>query len=507
MKDGEVALPDVQTAQEAVKVWAAADPQLAMLLDAGVPSAQALTRWGLERLRANRSIDAATAFRAAVALSPGESAAWTNLGVALDRSGAIAESQLCFERSVSLHRQQPDAWLLLGLARKKQGDRSGAEAAYRVALEAEPTSAIVWQCLGLLKEVQRDYPAAIESFEACVRYGQPTAAIFGNLGKINYQVGRIAEAHDAFAAAVRLEPSNSHYVEMLRKARFLRDVVGGQPPSEALAVYRQAGKASDADAEGELVRWLDAASALLGSFGEIEAAVRLIQKRLELQPNSATARYLLSALLCEPGVDRSPAEYIVENFNAFAEGFDAKLVGVLGYDIPEKLCAAVRDATSQGHLYDALDAGCGTGLCGPLLRPLARTLTGVDLSSKMLAQATRRGVYDALFCEDLAEFLRRSEGQFDLIVAGDVLIYFGDLAPLFVLAARALTTGGLFAFSAERFVGDGYRLQPSGRFAHSPNYVRSNWGPAFVEEAFVDTTIRLEAKERVAGQLFVLRRR
>ena len=34
-----------------------------------------------------------------------------------------------------------------------------------------------------------------------------------------------------------------------------------------------------------------------------------------------------------------------------------------------------------------LDAGCGTGLCGPLLKPFAGRLDGVDLSPRMLAKA------------------------------------------------------------------------------------------------------------------------
>ncbi|MCX4239251.1 class I SAM-dependent DNA methyltransferase [Paraliomyxa miuraensis] len=54
---------------------------------------------------------------------------------------------------------------------------------------------------------------------------------------------------------------------------------------------------------------------------------------------------------------------------------------------------------------DVLDAGCGTGLCAPLLRPLARTLVGVDLSGKMLDQARRRGGYDELIEAELTEML------------------------------------------------------------------------------------------------------
>jgi predicted TPR repeat methyltransferase len=42
-----------------------------------------------------------------------------------------------------------------------------------------------------------------------------------------------------------------------------------------------------------------------------------------------------------------------------------------------------------------LDAGCGTGLYGPLLKWLGARLVGVDLSAGMLAEALKRKAYDS----------------------------------------------------------------------------------------------------------------
>ena len=70
-----------------------------------------------------------------------------------------------------------------------------------------------------------------------------------------------------------------------------------------------------------------------------------------------------------------------------------------------------------------LDAGCGTGLCGPLVAPYARRLTGVDLSAGMLAQAKEKNVYDELFKVELTEYLRDHTEAFDLIVSADTLVY------------------------------------------------------------------------------------
>ena len=58
-----------------------------------------------------------------------------------------------------------------------------------------------------------------------------------------------------------------------------------------------------------------------------------------------------------------------------------------------------------------LDAGCGTGLCGPLIAPYARRLVGVDLSERMLAQARARDVYDELVKGELTAYLGRLHGE------------------------------------------------------------------------------------------------
>src|SRR5207248_233908 len=87
-----------------------------------------------------------------------------------------------------------------------------------------------------------------------------------------------------------------------------------------------------------------------------------------------------------------------------------------------KPIAGVADAS-----LDVLDLGCGTGLCGALLRRWARTLVGVDLSPGMLEKARERGCYDRLEQGDLVAVMRTMPARsFDLIVATDVLIYIGD---------------------------------------------------------------------------------
>ena len=113
-----------------------------------------------------------------------------------------------------------------------------------------------------------------------------------------------------------------------------------------------------------------------------------------------------------------------------------------------------------------VDLGCGTGLCAPLFRPLARYMVGIDLSPGMLAIARQqRGhLYDALLQGDGAETLlslsaselrRRSRGSpstggsVDLVLAADVFVYVGELERTMRACAHVLRVGGLLAFTVE----------------------------------------------------------
>ena len=62
----------------------------------------------------------------------------------------------------------------------------------------------------------------------------------------------------------------------------------------------------------------------------------------------------------------------------------------------------------------------------------------------------------------------------DLVVACDVFIYLGDLAPVFAATSRVLVQDGVFAFTVEEGQADaGYDLLPTLRYAHSERYLRA----------------------------------
>jgi predicted TPR repeat methyltransferase len=173
----------------------------------------------------------------------------------------------------------------------------------------------------------------------------------------------------------------------------------------------------------------------------------------------------------------------------------------LGYQVPRLLYEAVAGA---GDDLDVLDLGCGTGLCGPLLRPIARHLVGVDLSPRMLSLAAARGLYDQLNCAELTEWLAACPA-FDLVVAADVLCYFGELDLAFAAVRAVLTPGGCFASSLEAGT-QPFVLRPHGRYQHQREYIEGSLGRAgFQDVRISQAVLRYERKDPVAGHIVVAR--
>lgn len=213
-------------------------------------------------------------------------------------------------------------------------------------------------------------------------------------------------------------------------------------------------------------------------------------------------------ILARLGLARAaaPASYVRALFDAYACDYDEHLTEELHYAAPAQLRALVVEhlAIEAGTVADL---GCGTGLCGLQFRDLATKLLGVDLSARMLQRARARACYDQLVEADVVDFLRRHKASFSLLVAADVLVYIGDLAPVFAAAAAALRPGGGFAFTVEGATGSRWRALRSGRYAHPVAYVQRLAAQARLEiVARRDAALRTQHGGPVAGDVWLLRK-
>lgn len=94
-----------------------------------------------------------------------------------------------------------------------------------------------------------------------------------------------------------------------------------------------------------------------------------------------------------------------------------------------------------------IDAACGTGLAGTMLRETADRLIGIDLSSEMITHAEHRAVYDTLICADMCDGLGQFDGDAQTVICLGATNYLDDLGRFLAGAAKALAPGGRLFFS------------------------------------------------------------
>lgn len=414
------------------------------------------------------------------------------------RAGTVADARALYGRALAWHRE---------------GRGDAAAQALLELLARWPREVDAMSLLAAV-EAQRGRPAEAERLLRNALALQPQrATLHHNLGNTLAAQGRMEEALACFERSTALRPDHTPTrVNIARALQALGRV------DDALAAIDAALAASPASADALMIRAGLLAEQARRPGADAMAHAHAVQAYRQAEAHGADAdmvRYALAALGADKAPPMSPAQYVRQLFDRYAPRFDEHLRDRLNYRTPEVLVAAAlaqvapeavgADAACPG--LAVVDLGCGTGLCGPLLRPAARRVVGVDLSARMLEGAAARG-YDELVCEDAVTYLDgQPAASFDLVLAADVVVYIGDLGPLAAAVRRALRPGGVFAFSAEAHDGIGYLLQPTRRYAHADAYVDAIAHAQGLEPvARHREVLREEHGTPVEGVLHVLRR-
>jgi predicted TPR repeat methyltransferase len=256
------------------------------------------------------------------------------------------------------------------------------------------------------------------------------------------------------------------------------------------------------------------------TLGHNEEAATAWRQCLDLDPNDHVGAKLdLARIGALPAEQATSENFSGALFDGYAERFDSHLVGTLQYQAPALLKEALARHCEQAdhplHFGTVLDLGCGTGLMGEAIREETDFLAGCDLSPRMIAKAqakTREGggpLYDKLATAGLTAFLAsRPDASADLIIAADVFVYLGDLAPCFHQSARVLKAGGLLAFTVQSHGGEGITVGQDRRFAHAEAWVREALVDAGLKPASVEPqSTRVDRGQPVPGLLIIAERR
>lgn len=384
-------------------------------------------------------------------------------GVAHFEAGRLEAAERCFTASLQRLPGRVSTRINLAAAWLRRGRAAEALAELEAVLAAEPQHLDAWvHRATALAELGRDAESLACADHVLGIDAADAGACFAR-GHALERLQRFDEARAAFGRAAALQPQQAgawHRLGLLQhRAGRLADALSSQDRVLALAPAHAAA-------------WSQRGM-LLQALGRDADAAAAFAHAIEHGADPELHRFFLAALGREAGPASAPRGYVRSLFDDYAEHFDHHLVEVLGYEAHQRLVAPL--TALQAQAFDsALDLGCGTGLCGPLLRPIVRRLQGVDLSQPMLDRAAARGVYDQLVCADLVELLRQTGERHDLVVAADVFIYVGDLAPVFAGVARVLRPGGVFCFTVEPADDDGppVTLHAQLRYAHSLPYLQ-----------------------------------
>jgi predicted TPR repeat methyltransferase len=430
---------------------------------------------------------------------------------------------------------QMRAFLALAMAKHREGELSEAERMYRQALRWEPDLPDPYHLLGVLAAQLNRPGDALPLFERAIALNPTVPEYHANYGNALIIAARIDEAAAAFANAISLRPDFPEALmnlatlrrnrgeldgaeQLLHRALVLRPewpeaqlnlanvALARQRFEEATTLFARSLKA-----EPNFVHAYEGFARAAARAGKVEEAAAAFRQLLAFDPDNPVARHLLAACIADQDYEKAPVAYIRRLFDHYAPHFDSSLAR-LQYRAPMLITERLAKALAPNGNLDILDIGCGTGLCGPLLKPFAARLVGVDLSAGMLNEAAKRGVYHELVNAEFTAYMSSHPSAFDVIIACDTLVYQGPLKDTFLGAAMTLRPGGRLLFTLESIPDDRsdhpHQLALTGRFCHSAAYVQTALAGAGFIDASTDSIVpRLEFGEPVTGLLVMARTR
>lgn len=418
---------------------------------------------GVQDFEAGRFLEAEHKFRASLETFPGRASTLTNLGATLVKLAQPEEALRVLQEALAAEPGNLDAWCHRGAALGDLGRDEEALACYDQALAVDGQHAAAWYLRGTTLVILQ-------------RHGDALAA---------------------FDRFLLLAPT--HARGWLLRGEALQ---GLEQHEQALASYDRALAADPALGEA----WSRRGS-ILRDARRFKEAADCFEKAIAHGADPELNGYFLAALTGAATPGTAPSRYVEFMFDGYADKFDEHLVQVLHYQAHQVLVDNLKGMRQGTNPFrSALDLGCGTGLCGPLVKPMAGRLHGVDLSRNMLEKAKALGVYDQLTHADIAAFLRETDARHDLVLSADVFIYVGALEAVFEGVRRVIEDGGVFCFSAECAPeGDGFELRPSLRYAHTERYIRALAARYGFEVAkLLQHPIREDQREPVQGMFAYL---
>ncbi len=298
------------------------------------------------------------------------------IAVVLQQNEQWAAAAEIYRNILEVAPDHADALHFSGVLAHQRERSDQAVALIERSLELEPERADWHSNLGIVLQDRLELDGAIAQYRRAIALDPKHANAHNNLGVVLRAKGRVDDAEAAYRAAIRIDPEHADAYNNLGV------LLNGQKRShEAAVCFSKVITLRPKHPEAR--RLLALAHCTLG---EVDKAVQIFEEWLEAEPDNPIARHMLAACSGRDVPSRASDAYIERTFDSFAASFDSKLAK-LEYRAPALVAAMLADTDASKSL-DVLDAGCGTGLCGPLVAPYARRLVA---AAGWAADLHRRG--------------------------------------------------------------------------------------------------------------------
>jgi predicted TPR repeat methyltransferase len=383
--------------------------------------------------QAGRFAEAEALYRAIIGSGWRIAEAHNNLGTILQQRGEGAAALAAYREAVAINPSDAGALCNLGNALREQGNVEEAEAAYRRALAAKPEHAESNNNYGMVLSERGQHAEALACYRKALAAQPRFVDALSNAAVATRRSGDTREAIALWRQAIALKPNS------VEAHVYLADTLADIGAIDEAREHALLANRLDVPARPALFFALGVALARCG-LNDM-ARLRLRQCEAGDPSDRYGARLALASLGDGMPPGRASAAFIDRLYAICADRWDNP-AGPHSYRGAELVAERV-----VGDALDVLDAGCGTGLVGVLVRPRARTLVGVDLSGVMLERARAKKVYDELHHGDMISFMRQRAQSCDVVTSAATLIHFGDLTQVFGAANVALRAGGRFVFT------------------------------------------------------------
>jgi predicted TPR repeat methyltransferase len=400
-------------------------------------------------------------YRIAVHAEPDFAAAHFNLGLLLTTHNELSAAATQFNNVLALNPDHIEARFYSGVLALEANQLDDAKEAFQHVINDDNNHVQALTNLGVIALKKDEGQIAIDYFSKALVLDNHHVEARNNLAATFMHHDRFENALMHYDVLLKESPKNCEYLYNMGVAQMALGHL-----TEAISHFEDL-----LTLDENHFAALNNLAAIYISKDERSKAESLLRRAVAANPNDKTSEHMLNALTGNLQKGETCPEYAANLFNNYALNYDEHLQKHLHYALPNHIVRVLSELNIQ-HVNFTLDLGCGTGLTGQVLRDISQHLEGVDIAKKMIMQAQVKGIYDRLVTSEALDFLRHSTHQYGLIVAADVLPYFGALEELLMNVRDRLSPGGHFIFSAEISSVAPWQLQPNARFSHHPDYLQ-----------------------------------